>query len=216
MLFGLKNTGATYQRLVNWMFADQIGKKMEVYINAIIVKSLKKEDHISNLSETFTILRKFNMKLNPKKCNFGVSSGKFLGHIVSQREIEANPMKFQAILDMQEPRNINQVQRLTGCLAALNRFISRLGDKSKPFFATIKNKKFASTKESRIAFAKIKEYISNPQVLVKPVPGEKLFLYLAASEVALSAVLVRAEGQDHLSIYYVSQALHDAETRYTL
>ncbi|KAL6552673.1 hypothetical protein OROHE_008037 [Orobanche hederae] len=215
MPFGLKNAGATYQRLVNRMFADQIGRTMEVYIDDIVVKSLRKEDHVRDLAEMFAILEKYNMKLNPQKCSFGVSSGKFLGHIVSQRGVEANPAKIQAVLDMQEPRSVKQVQRLTGCLAALSRFISRLGDKSKPFFATIKNKKFTWTSESRVAFAKIKEYLSNPQILVKPVPGEKLFLYLAASEVALSAILVRAEGQDHLPIYYVSQALHDAKVRYT-
>ncbi|KAL8464668.1 hypothetical protein ACS0TY_034245 [Phlomoides rotata] len=83
MPFGLKNAGATYQRLVNTMFADQIGKTMEVYIDDIIVKSTKIENHLRDLDEAFDILRKFNMKLNPKKCNFGVESGKFLGQIIS-------------------------------------------------------------------------------------------------------------------------------------
>ncbi|KAL6553217.1 hypothetical protein OROGR_007059 [Orobanche gracilis] len=152
--------GSSGNGLVNKMFVDQIGKTMEVYIDDIVVKNLKIEDHLQDLTETFVILEKYNIKHNPKKCSFGVSAGKFLGHIVSQRGIEANPDKIKAILDMQESRNIKQVQRLTGCLAAQSRFISRLGDKSKPFFAAIKNKKFAWSKESQTAVANIKEYLS--------------------------------------------------------
>ena len=79
MPFGLKNAGSTYLRLVNMMFADQIGETMKVYINDMLVKSLEAEDHISHLQQAFSTLRKYNMKLNPTKCSFGVSSGKFLG-----------------------------------------------------------------------------------------------------------------------------------------
>ncbi|KAL0398111.1 UNVERIFIED_CONTAM: Polyprotein P3 [Sesamum radiatum] len=79
MPFGLKNAGATYQRLVNSMFQKQIGKNMEVYIDDMLVKSQKKEHHINDLTECFEILKKFGMKLNPSKCTFGVRGGKFLG-----------------------------------------------------------------------------------------------------------------------------------------
>ncbi|KAL5572616.1 hypothetical protein UlMin_022213 [Ulmus minor] len=103
MPFGLKNAGATYQRLVNKMFKDQIGKTMEVYVDDMLVKSLKTEEHIQNLKETFEILRRYKMKLNPSKCAFGVSSGKFLGFMVNHRGIEANPTKIQALLDMEPP-----------------------------------------------------------------------------------------------------------------
>ena len=91
MPFGLKNAGSTYQRLVNMMFADQIGRTMEVYIDDMLVKSLEAEDYISHLQQAFSTLRKYNIKLNPAKCSFGVSSGKFLGYIVTHRGIEANP-----------------------------------------------------------------------------------------------------------------------------
>ncbi|KAL5571033.1 hypothetical protein UlMin_020630 [Ulmus minor] len=130
MPFGLKNAGATYQRLVNKMFKDQIGKTMEVYVDDMLVKSLKTEEHIQNLKETFKILRRYKMKLNPSKCAFGVSSRKFLGFMVNHRGIEANPAKIQALLDMEPPRKIKEVQRLTGRIAALNRFISRVTDHS--------------------------------------------------------------------------------------
>ncbi|KAL5571888.1 hypothetical protein UlMin_021485 [Ulmus minor] len=137
MPFGLKNAGATYQRLVNKMFKDQIGKTMEVYVDDMLVKSLKTEEHIQNLRETFEILRRYKMKLNPSKCAFGVSSGKFLGFMVNHRGIEANPAKIQALLDMEPPRKIKEVQRLTGRIAALNRFISRATDHCKPFFQAL-------------------------------------------------------------------------------
>ena len=93
MSFGLKNAGATYQRLVNKVFANLIGKTMEVYVDDMLVKSLQKEDDISDLREMYGLLRKYNMKLNPSKCTFGVGLRKFLGFMVNNRGIEANPSK---------------------------------------------------------------------------------------------------------------------------
>lgn len=118
MIFGLKNAGATYQRLVNYMFTEKNSKMMEVYADDIIVKSERREDHLSHLTQTFAILRRFNMRLNLKKCNFGVESRKFLEHMVSKWGIEANPSKIKAILYMGSSRSVKEVQRLTGCLAA--------------------------------------------------------------------------------------------------
>ncbi|KAL0453524.1 UNVERIFIED_CONTAM: Transposon Ty3-G Gag-Pol polyprotein [Sesamum latifolium] len=138
MPFGLKNAGATYQRLVNHMFREQIGKTMEVYIDDMLVKSKRKEDHAQDLQECFGVLRRFGMKLNPAKCTFGVHRGKFLGFMISQRGIEVNPKKIKAILEMQPPKNIRKVQRLTGRLAALNRFISQSSDRGLPFFKVLK------------------------------------------------------------------------------
>nr|XP_023872556.1 uncharacterized protein LOC111985139 [Quercus suber] len=120
MPFGLKNTGATYQRLVNHMFRPQIGRNVEVYVDDMLVKSLDEGSHLDDFQETFETLRRYKMKLNPSKCAFGVSSGKFLGFMVSERGIEANPDKIQAILDMEQPKNIKEVQSLTGRVAALN------------------------------------------------------------------------------------------------
>ena len=109
MPLGLKNAGATYQRLVNHMFRPQIGRNVEVYVDDMLVKSQDEGIHLDNLQETFDTLRQYNMKLNPNKCAFGVSSGKFLGFMVSHREIEANPDKIQAILDMTPPQNVKEV-----------------------------------------------------------------------------------------------------------
>ena len=114
MPFGLKNAGATYQRLVNHMFLPQIGQNVEVYVDDMLVKSLDEERHLDDLQKTFDTLRRHQMKLIPNKCAFGVLSGKFLRFMVLQRGIEANPDKIQAILDMEPPKNIKEVQSLTG------------------------------------------------------------------------------------------------------
>ena len=103
MPFGLKNAGATYQRLVNHMFRPQIGRNVEVYVDDMLVKSLDEGKHLDDLQETFNTLRRYNMKLNPSKCAFGVASGKLLGFMVSHRGIEANLEKIKAILDMKPP-----------------------------------------------------------------------------------------------------------------
>ena len=125
MPFGLKNAGATYQRLVNKMFSTQLGRTMEVYIDDMLVKSSKANDHVLQLQECFNILNKFGMKLNPTKCTFRVASGEFLGYLVTGRGIEANPKLITALIDTLPPRSIREVQRLTDKIAALNRFISR-------------------------------------------------------------------------------------------
>ncbi|CAL8996244.1 unnamed protein product, partial [Prunus brigantina] len=108
MPFGLKNAGATYQRLVNKIFKEQIGKTMEVYVDDMLVKAPKHADHLKNLTEAFSLLRQYRMKLNPSKCTFGVSSGRFLGYLVTQRGIEAHPRQIKAILEMKSPSTKGQ------------------------------------------------------------------------------------------------------------
>ena len=138
MPFSLKNAGATYQRLVNHMFRPQIGQNMEVYVDDMLVKSLDKERHLDDIQVTFDTLKQYNMKLNSSKCAFGVSSSKFLGFMVSHRGIEANPDKIQAILNMEPPRNIKEVQSFTEQVAAFNRFVSKATNKCLPFFKVLK------------------------------------------------------------------------------
>ena len=145
MLFGLKNVGATYQKLVNKMFSQQIGRNMEVYVDDMLVKSKEELTHLNDLKETLATLKRYQMWLNPSKCVFGVASGVFLGYLVSQRGIEANPEKVQAIIDMASPKTVKDVQKLTGRIAALNRFVSRAIDKCLPFFKTLKQVSSGST-----------------------------------------------------------------------
>ncbi|XP_022871800.1 uncharacterized protein LOC111390913 [Olea europaea var. sylvestris] len=216
MPFGLKNAGATYQRLVNSMFFQQIGKTMEVYVDDMLVKSIKAKDHCRYQTEMFDILRKYGMKLNPRKCGFGVSSGRFLGYIVNNRGIEANPEKIQAVIQMKSPTKPREVQSLTGRVAILSRFISKFTDRCKPFFDTLRGgKKFEWTKECQDAFNELKRQLARPPLLSKPKASEALKLYLSISEHAISSVLTREEnGVQHL-VYYVRKALHEAELRYS-
>ena len=146
MPFGLKNAGATYQRLMNKMFAHQIGRNMQVYVDDILVKSLHKDDHLDDLWETFDTLRLYNMKLNPNKCAFGVTTGKYLGFMVFQRGIKVNLEKIQAIMELEPPRTVKEVQRLNGKIAVLNRFVSKATDNYLPFFCTLR-KSFEWTDE---------------------------------------------------------------------
>ena len=203
MPFGLKNAGATYQRLMNKMFAQQIGRNVQVYVDDMLVKSRREEDHLEDLKETFNTLRSYNMKLNPGKCEFGVMAGKFLGFMVSQRGIEANPDKIRAIMEMATPRNVKEVQSLNEKIAALNRFVSRATNKCFPLFRTLK-RSFESTTECQQAFEELKAYLSSPPLLSPSQPGEELFLYLAISPAAISVVLVREEEKVQNPVYYVS------------
>ena len=120
------------------MFSKQIGRNMEVYIDDMLVKSKKELTHLDDLKETFATLKQYQMKLNLNKCVFGVASGKFLGFMVSQRGIEANSEKVQAIINMASLRTVKEVHKLTGRIATLNRFVSRATDKCLPFFKTLK------------------------------------------------------------------------------
>ena len=123
---------------MNKMFTQQIGRNVQVYVDDMLVKSRREEDYLEDLKETFNTLRSYNMKLNPGKCAFGVTVGKFLGFMLSQRGIEANLDKIWAIMEMAPPRNVKEVQSLNRKIVALNRFVSRAIDKCLPFFRMLK------------------------------------------------------------------------------
>ena len=158
----------------------------------MLVKSQREEDHLEDLRETFNTLRSYNMKLNPGKCAFGVTAGKFLGFMVSQKGINANPDKIRAIMEMAPPRNVKEVQNLNGKIAALNRFVLRATDKCLPFFRTLK-KSFEWTADCQQAFEELKAYLSSPPLLSTSQSSEELFLYLVVSPTTVSATLIRVE-----------------------
>ena len=133
------------------------------------------------------------MKLNPSKCVFGVTARKFLGFMVSQRGIEVNPEKMRAILELKPPRTVKTVQSLNGKVAALNRFVAKATDKCLPFFRVLR-KSFEWTDECQKAFEDLKKYLPSPPLLSPSMPGEELYLYIAVSQAAVSAALVRDEG----------------------
>ena len=205
MPFGLKNAGATYQRLMNKMFTHQLGRNVQVYVDDMLVKSVRENDHLNDLQELFNTLWSYNMKLNPSKCVFRMTAGKFLGFMVSQRGIKVNSEKVRAILELEPLKTVKAVQSLNGKVAALNRFVSKATDKCLPFFRVLKIY-FEWTDECQKAFEDLKKYLSSPPLLSPSMPGEELYLYIAVSQVAISAALVRDEGGSQRPIYFISKA----------
>ena len=157
----------------------------------IVVKTKDRATLIPDLQETFANLRKINLKLNPEKCVFGVPSGKLLGFFVSQRGIEANPDKIKAIEQIEAPKRIKDVRRLAGCVAAMGRFISKSAERALPFFKILKKAgPMEWTPEAEAALQDLKKYLSSMPILVVPRPQEPLLLYLAATNLVVSASLV--------------------------
>ncbi|RVW92749.1 Transposon Ty3-I Gag-Pol polyprotein [Vitis vinifera] len=189
MPFGLKNAGATYQRAATTLFHDMMHRDVEVYVDDMIVKSRDRSDHLAALERFFERIRQFRLRLNPKKCTFGVTSGKLLGYMVSERGIEVDPDKIRAILDMPAPRT---------------------RERSEASWADF------STSCQR-AFERIREYLLSPPVLAPPTPGRPLLLYLSVSDVALGCMLAQLDdsGKDRV-IYYLSKRMLDYETRYVM
>ena len=191
------------------MFAHQIGRNVQVYMDDMLVKSIREDDHLDNLKETFDTLRSYNMKLNPNKCAFGVTAGKFLGFIVSQRGIEVNPDKIMAIMELTPPKNVKKVQSLNGKITALNRFVSKATDKCLPFFRTLK-KSFEWMAKCQQVFDDLKAYLSFSLLLSLSKLGEELFLYLAISPAIVNAALIREEDGVQKPIYFTSRAFRGA------
>jgi hypothetical protein len=138
---GLKNAGGSFSRMTTKVLSSQLGRNVLTYVDDIIVRSTKQQDHISDLQETFANFREASLKLSPEKCVFRVKKGKFLGYLVSIKGIERNPSKIEAILRMEPPKSRKGAQRLAGRLVSLNKFISRSTERSLPFFEVPKSAK---------------------------------------------------------------------------
>jgi hypothetical protein len=232
MPYGLKNALPTFVRAMSKTFGDLIRDKVEVYVDDIIVKTKRGSTLVEDLALVFDRLWATRTKLNPDKCVFGVSAGKLLGFLVSYRGIEANPEKIKVIEAMRPPARIKDVQNLTGSLAALSRFISRLAERAMPFFKLLRKfGPFSWTEEAEQAFRELKQHLVSLPILVAPEPGEPLYLYIAAAAEAVSMVLViertaqedqEPEGSGPATgvrtiqkpVYYVSEVLHEVKTRY--
>ena len=191
MPFGLKNAGATYQRTMQACLKGLIGQIVQVYVDDIVVTTRKEDTLIADLRKVFAALNEYQIKLNPDKCVFGVPAGELLGYLVSARGIEANPEKVQNILAMPAPTKLHEVQRLAGRVAALSRFISKLGEKALPFYQLMKKTdKFEWTEEAQVAFDQLKKTLTTSPVLVAPLENEPLYLYVSATNRVVSTVLV--------------------------
>jgi hypothetical protein len=217
---GLKNAGSTFTRMIGTMFKPQISRNIQAYVDNLIIKSANRANHVSDLAETFTNMRRAGLKLNPEKCVFGVTKGKILGCLISAKRIEANPDKIRAIREMEEPKTKKDIQKLNGWVAVLNRFISRSAEQSLPFFKGLKGKGTIEWgPEQSEAFAELKEYIEKMAILSPLSPSEPLLLYVAASKAAVSAALVREveaeKGKLQCPVYFVFEALSGSKLLYS-
>jgi hypothetical protein len=162
---------ATYQKCVHIILEDQIGRNIEAYIDDIVVNSKKQGDLLDDLKETFDNLHKYKMMLNPKKCMFGVSSGKLLGYMVLSQGVDANLKKVEAIEKLQPPRIRKEIQKLVGMMATLSRFISKLGERGMPFYKLLrKASDIQWDEQATTAFIELKQYLKALPTLVSPPP----------------------------------------------
>jgi hypothetical protein len=206
---------------MNHVFGEHISRTVEAYIDDIVVKTRKASDLLSDLETTFKCLGAKGVKLNPEKCVFGVPRGMLLGFIVSKRGIEANPEKIAAITDMGPIKDLKGVQRVMGCLAALSRFISRLGERGLPLYRLLrKAERFTWTPEAEEALRNLKALLTNAPILVPPDAGEALLIYIATTTQVVSAAIIverREEGHALLvqrPVYFISEVLSETKIRY--
>jgi hypothetical protein len=197
------------------VFGELIGHIIEAYVDDIVVKSKKTGDLVPDLTEVFVKLRQHGVKLNPEKCIFRVPRGMLLGFVVSERGIEANPDKISAIINMGPIKNLKGVQDVTGCLAALSRFITQLGELMK------KSDHFTWTPEAQEALDSLKNILKSPSILTAPTKEEPMLLYILATTRVVSAVLVVEREEPRRSqkvqrlVYFVSEVLSDSKTHYS-
>jgi hypothetical protein len=200
---------------------------VEAYVDDVVIKTVNSENFIEDLQLVFNSLRRFRWKLNLEKRVFGVPARKLLGFIISHQGIEANPEKIEAIMRMEVSRLQKKVQRLTGCMAALSRFISRLGEKGMPFHKLLKKvDKFQWTTEAQEALEALKKFLTTPPVLKPPCrathgqPAEDLLLYISCTTHVVSTTLVFGwveEGHAYPvqhSVYFISEVLGPSKIRY--
>jgi hypothetical protein len=217
---GLKNAGCTFSRMIAIVPHPQLRRNILAYVDDIVVKSVPIRDHMSDLAETFANLRAVNLRLNPEKCVFGIHKGKVLYCLVSTKGIEANPDKIKALIEMQDPVSVKDVQKLSGRVAALNRFIPRAAERSLPFFQVLKSsKKFQWSEIQKQAFQELKNYLSNMTKLCPLEPRSPLLLYVSASNSAVSAVLVQEKEEEgkleQIPVYFASEALSSSKLFYS-
>jgi hypothetical protein len=221
MSFGLRNVGVIYQRCMQHVFGDHIGRTVEAYVEDIVVKTRKVDDLVNDLRVAFDCLRGNRVKLNPEKCIFGVPRGMLLGYIISQWGIEPNPEKVTSLERMGPIRDLKGVQKVLGCLATLSRFISRLGEKGLPLYRLLKkHERFSWTVEAQEALDKLKAMLARAPILMPPKDGDPLYLYVAATTQVVSAVVVVEPTEEghalpvQRPVYYISEVLSESKARY--
>ena len=213
MNFGLKNAGATYQMAMNYIFHEIISKIVEIYIDDVVVKSKRYQEHLADLRKALECTKRHGLKMNPNKCEFGVSAGQFLGFMVHERGIEISQKTIKAINKVVAPEIKVELQSLIGKINFIRRIIANLSGKIQPFSPLLKLKadqKFVWGEAQQRALDEIKQYLTSPPVLVPPQKHKPFKLYLSADERAIRSALIQEfEGKERV-IYFVSRRLLDA------
>ncbi|RDX84455.1 Retrovirus-related Pol polyprotein from transposon 17.6, partial [Mucuna pruriens] len=188
MPFGLKNVEATYQRLMDKIFEDVIGRDIEVYVDDMVAKSKGGEGHCEALGRVFEVLRRHQLRLNPEKCSFRVQAGRFMGFMLTERGIEANLDKCGAVITSEVATSVLNTLK--------------------------KERNFAWTLECEEAFLRLKAMLATPPILVRPELGQPLYLYISVTEAAISSVLIQEKEREQYLVYFISKTLQGPEKRY--
>ena len=193
-------------------------RDVEVYVDDMIVKSRDRSHHLAALERFFERIKWFRLRQNPKKCTFGVTFGKLLGYIVSEKGIEADPDKIKVILDMPASRTEREIRGFLGILQYISRFITRLTDICELIFLFLRKSQPTTWDDQRqCAFERIREYMLSPPVLVPLTPSHPLLLYRLVSDIALGCMLAQLDNSGkERAIYYLSKRMLDYETRYVM
>ena len=217
MPFGLKNARATYQRTMMAMFHEMMHREIEDYIDDIVVKSKKREDHLAVLQKVFERCRLYKLKMNPLKCAFGVSAGKFLGLLVHQRGIDVDPTRASTIATMKPPTTHKELKSFLGKLSYIRRFIPGPATVTSTFAPLLKKGvPFCWSFECQQASEKVQDIMAKLPIVCVPIFWKPLRLYLASNNQAIGALVAQEDSHGgEQPIYYISRALKDAETRYS-
>jgi hypothetical protein len=217
MTFGLKNAGTTYQRAMNYIYYDLIGKLVEIYIDDVVVKSTSIRGHLGDLRQVFERTRRFRLKMNLKKCTFGVSAGQFLGFLVHERGIKISLKSQEAVRKMVPPSMKRELKQLIGKINFIRRFISNLSRQIEPFMDLVKIKayeEFHWGAQQQWAFKEIKEYLARLPVLVPPERDRPFYIYLSVGDTSIASVVVQVYDSKEKVVFYLSRRMLDTETRY--
>ncbi|XP_050242111.1 uncharacterized protein LOC126691074 [Quercus robur] len=216
MPFRLKNEGATYQRTMTLIFGDMLHKQVEDYVDDLVVKAKNPFEHLVHLRQVFERCGEHNLRMNPSKCAFRVSSGKFLGFLVHHRGIDLDPTKGEAITTLSPPTNLKELRSFVGKVYYLRRFITSLAEILKPLMEqTKKGVTFVWCDQCQKSFKKIQIILADPHTMVAPIPGKPLLLYIANTEQSLGALLAQEHEGVEKPVYYISKLIKGPKLRYS-
>ena len=216
MPFGLKNTGATYQRVMTAIFHDMMHQELEDYVDDIVVQSKKRGEHFYVLRKVFEKCRAFKLRINHLKCIFGASSRKFLGFLVHSKGIDVDPTKATAIATMRPLATVKELKSFLGKVSYIQRFIPGLASITTAFTKLLKKgQNFEWGEAQQTAFKRLQRVMMNLPTVQAPIHKKPLLLYMATNSYAIGGLIAQEDrGDVEQPVYYISRALKYAENCY--